>query len=137
MSRGNIGAHLAGQSATFLRFCVVGGAGYVTNLVVFWPLVHTAHMAGALAYCVAYLCGFLVALAGHRYWTFAQTDASVVGQGTRYFVVSALVLGAGVVVFEIEVAVGISQVLAQAISLAIVTPLSFGLNRFWAFRAHV
>ncbi len=130
-------AHLGGQPATFIRFCVVGLAGYVTNLVVFWPLVHTVHMAGALAYCIAYVCGFLVALIGHRYWTFAQTEASVIGQGARYFAVSALVLGAGVIVFEIEFAMGITQVLAQAISLAIVTPLSFGLNRLWAFRARV
>jgi len=59
-----------------------------------------------------------------------------VGQGFRYFAVSALVLVADLIVLRIlVVAAGVETVLAQAIALAIVTPLSFGLNRLWAFSA--
>lgn len=127
---------LAGVApAQFLRFCVVGGAGYVTNLVIFAPLVHFAHTPNLIAACIAYACGWVVALIGHRHWTFARRDASLIGQGFRYFVVSAAVLGADLVVLQLLVSAGMEVVLAQALALAVVTPLSFGLNRLWAFRA--
>jgi putative flippase GtrA len=58
---------------------------------------------------------------------------SVVGQGLRYFAVSAIVLAADLVVLQLLLTTGMEPVLAQAIALAIVTPLSFGLNRLWAF----
>jgi putative flippase GtrA len=132
---GVLGTLTAGTPAQFLRFCVVGGVGYVTNLVVFAPLVRYAHMPYLLAACIAYACGWAVALVGHRHWTFGERDASVIGQSFRYFVVSALVLAADLVVLHGLVVAGIETVLAQAIALAIVTPLSFGLNRIWAFAA--
>jgi putative flippase GtrA len=132
---GVIGALTAGIPAQFLRFCVVGGVGYVTNLVIFAPLVRYAHVPYLLAACIAYACGWVVALVGHRHWTFGERESSVVGQGFRYFVVSAIVLAADLVVLHILVVAGVETVLAQAIALAIVTPLSFGLNRIWAFAA--
>ena len=119
----------------FMRFCVVGGVGYVTNLIVFAPLVRWFHTPYLLAACIAYGCGWVVALVGHRFWTFGERESSVVGQGFRYFAVSALVLVADLIVLRALVAAGLEPVLAQALALAIVTPLSFGLNRIWAFSA--
>ncbi len=130
-----IGTLTSGAPAQFLRFCAVGGIGYVTNLVVFAPLVRFVQMPYLLAACIAYACGWVVALIGHRHWTFGERESSVVGQGFRYFVVSVLVLAADLVVLRILVVAGVETVLAQAIALAVVTPLSFGLNRIWAFAA--
>lgn len=132
---GVIGTLRSGAPAQFMRFCVVGGIGYITNLVTFAPLVRYVHMPYLLAACVAYACGWAVALVGHRHWTFGERESSVVGQSFRYFTVSALVLAADLVVLRILVTAGVETVLAQAIALAIVTPLSFGLNRVWAFAA--
>jgi putative flippase GtrA len=129
-----VGRLTGGAPAQFLRFCVVGGAGYVTNLVVFAPLVRWAGVPNLIAACIAYACGWVVALVGHRHWTFGEREASVMGQGFRYFVVSAIVLGADLVLLQLFVRAGVEAVLAQAVALAIVTPLSFGLNRIWAFR---
>ena len=129
------GTPTAGAPAQFVRFCVVGGVGYVTNLVTFAPLVRYAHVPYLVAACIAYACGWVVALIGHRRWTFGEREASVVGQGFRYLMVSALVLAADLVVLRILVGAGVETILAQAIALAIVTPLSFGLNRVWAFAA--
>ena len=122
-------------TAQFVRFCVVGGVGYVTNLVVYTPLVRWAHMPYLLAATIAYACGWVVALIGHRLWTFGERESSVVGQGLRYLLVSLVVLAADLVVLRILVVAGMGLVLAQAVALAIVTPLSFGLNRLWAFSA--
>lgn len=119
----------------FIRFCVVGGVGYVTNLVVYTPLVRGFGVAYLLAACIAYACGWVVALVGHRYWTFGERDGSVVGQGARYLVVSLIVLAADLIVLRLLVTAGMGPVVAQALALAIVTPLSFGLNRLWAFAA--
>jgi putative flippase GtrA len=122
-------------AAQFFRFCVVGGVGYVTNLIVFAPLVRWLDTPYLLAACIAYGCGWIVALVGHRFWTFGEREASVVGQGSRYFAVSALVLAADLILLRVLVTTGLEPVLAQALALAIVTPLSFGLNRIWAFSA--
>jgi putative flippase GtrA len=122
-------------AAQFIRFCVVGGVGYVTNLIVYAPLVRWLDTPYLLAACIAYACGWVVALIGHRHWTFGEREASVVGQGFRYLVVSLAVLAADLVVLRLLVVGGMGAVIAQALALAIVTPLSFGLNRLWAFAA--
>jgi len=122
-------------AAQFIRFCVVGGIGYVTNLVVYAPLVRWFGMPYLAAACIAYACGWLVALVGHRHWTFGARASSVVGQGARYLVVSLIVLAADLIVLHLLVTAGMGPVVAQAVALAIVTPLSFGLNRLWAFAA--
>ncbi len=122
-------------AAQFVRFCVVGGVGYITNLIVFAPLVRWFHTPYLLAACIAYGCGWVVALIGHRFWTFGERESSMVGQGFRYFIVSAVVLLADLIVLKVLVTAGLEPVLAQALALAIVTPLSFGLNRIWAFSA--
>jgi putative flippase GtrA len=136
VSRGLMDRLTSGATAQFIRFCVVGGVGYITNLIVFAPLVRWFHTPYLLAACIAYGCGWVVALVGHRFWTFGEREASVVGQGFRYFLVSALVLVADLIVLRVLVVAGLEPVLAQALALAIVTPLSFGLNRIWAFNAH-
>ena len=117
-----------------LKFCVVGGSGYVVNLAVYASLVRLAEMH----YLVAAVCSFLVAVTNNytwnRVWTFRGERGHVAYQGMRFLVVSVFALGANLVCLRALVALGVGKILAQAIAIILVTPLNFVGNKLWSFR---
>jgi putative flippase GtrA len=116
------------------KFCVVGGSGYVVNLVVYTLLLRGAD----LHYATAAVGSFLVAVTNNylwnRLWTFRDARGHVVFQGLRFFVVSVLALCANLVVLHVFVQLGLDEVLAQAIAIILVTPVNFVGNKLWSFR---
>jgi dolichol-phosphate mannosyltransferase len=117
-----------------LRFCVVGASGYLVNLLVFSLLVHAADWhyiaAGVGAFVVAWTNNFVL----NKFWTFRRHELSAVQQGARYLAVSLVALALNLVVLELLVQAGSPEVPAQAIAIAVVTPVNFLLNRRWSFR---
>jgi len=117
-----------------MRFCAVGASGYFVNLAVFSVLVHVAgaHYAVAAvgAFCVAWTNNFL----WNKYWTFRRHGLTALQQGARYLAVSLVALGLNLVLLELLVRAGSSEVPAQALSIAAVMPINFLLNRRWSFR---
>lgn len=116
------------------KFCTVGGSGYVVNLVVYSWLVWNV----GLAYGAAAVCSFLVAVsnnyAWNRAWTFAEQRANAAAQGLKYFLVSLGGLGGNLAVLTLLVALGADKVPAQAVAIAVMTPLTFAANKLWSFR---
>ena len=116
----------------FVRFCAVGASGYAINLA-----VYAALLVAGLHYLVAAAIAFLVAAASNylwnRMWTFRTSDAPVLGQGARAFVVSALSLGANQLFLLVFVAAGAGHLTAQAVAIVLATPFSFAANKLWAF----
>ena len=115
-------------------FCLVGASGYVVNLAVYAALVRGA----GLHYIAAAVCSFLVAVTNNytwnRLWTFRGQRGHLVFQGMRFLAVSTLALGANLLVLAILVEVGLEKVLAQAVAIALVTPVNFVGNKLWSFR---
>jgi putative flippase GtrA len=115
------------------KFCTVGAIGYVVNLAVFALLVH----GGGIHYLVAAVCSFLVAVTNNyvwnRLWTFRGQRGHVAYQGARFLVVSTLALGANLLILHLLVRLGLSEVVAQAIAIVLVTPLNFVGNKLWSF----
>src|SRR5215210_1227857 len=72
----------------FVKFCAVGGSGYVVNLSVFTLAVHTLdlhYLLGAtLAFAVAVTNNFL----WNRLWTFRARGGHAGFQAARFFAVS-------------------------------------------------
>ena len=116
------------------KFCVVGATGYAVNLAVYTLLLH----ALGVHYLAAAVGSFLVAVTNNylwnRLWTFRSARGNVVFQGLRFFVVSVLALMANLAVLALLVAVGLDEVLAQAIAIVLVTPVNFVGNKLWSFR---
>ena len=116
-----------------VKFCVVGASGYVVNLAVF----SFAFLVLDLHYISAAVCSFLVAVtnnyAWNRLWTFSEQRGHIAWQGMRFLVVSTLALGANLVVLTVFVAVGLPEVLAQAVAIVLVTPINFVGNKLWSF----
>jgi putative flippase GtrA len=116
-----------------VKFCVVGATGYVVNLAVYTLLLRSF----GVHYIPAAICSFLVAVTNNytwnRHWTFRAQKGHYGYQGMRFFVVSMLALIANLGVLEAYVQAGLDKVLAQAIAIAIVTPVNFIGNKLWSF----
>jgi putative flippase GtrA len=116
-----------------VKFCVVGATGYVVNLMVFSLLV----VGLGIHYIPAAVCSFLVAVTNNyswnRIWTFRSQRGHVAYQGMRFLVVSTVALGANLLVLELLVRAGLTEVVAQAIAIVLVTPVNFVGNKLWSF----
>ena len=136
LSWGRVGRALRrpGNWAQLARFCTVGASGYVVNLAVFSLLV----VGLGAHHLVAAVCSFLVAVTNNytwnRLWTFRGSRGHVAYQGLRFLVVSTLALAANLLVLELLVRAGLTEVPAQALAIVLVTPLNFVGNKLWSFR---
>jgi putative flippase GtrA len=135
-ARGRVDAALRRRAnwEQLVKFCLVGATGYVVNLVVYAVLLRAA----GFHYVPAAIGSFLVAVTNNylwnRLWTFRRQRGDVVLQGLRFFVVSALALGANLVVLHLLVRSGVEELVAQAIAIVLVTPVNFIGNKLWSFR---
>ena len=116
------------------KFGVVGGSGYVVNLIVYASLLKGA----GLHYLAAATCSFLVAASWNywwnRHWTFRAQRGDFALQGMRFFVVSGVVYLANLGVLSLLVSLGVGKIIAQAVAIVVVTPLNFLGNKLWSFR---
>jgi putative flippase GtrA len=117
-----------------LKFGIVGGSGYLINLVVFAILASDLgwhHMIAAIAaFAVAVSSNFL----WNRYWTFGPGDGSASFQAARFFTVSVAALLINLAVLEALVSgTAIGDLTAQAIAVAIAMPFNFLGNKLWTF----
>jgi putative flippase GtrA len=115
-----------------LKFGLVGASGYLINLGVFALVsgfgVH--HLAAAVcAFCVAVTNNFL----WNRYWTFGPGEGPAHFQAARFFAVSVASLGLNLIVLQALVSVGMGDLTAQAIAVAVAMPFNFLGNRLWTF----
>jgi dolichol-phosphate mannosyltransferase len=114
------------------KFCIVGGSGFVVNIVVFSLLLHVG-----LHYIPAAVVSFLVAVTNNytwnRLWTFRHHGGRVVYQGPRFLIVSLCALIANLVILTGLVAIALEEHFAQAVAIVLVTPLNFVGNKLWSF----
>jgi putative flippase GtrA len=125
-----------GNWLQLVRFAAVGVTGYVLNLAVFAFSVHLL----ALDYRISSVIAFLISVTNNfwlnRHWTFAAKEEHPFLQGVRFFAVSGLVFAVNYVILVALVSdARVTKVLAQAMAIAAVTPLSFLAQKLWSFRA--
>ena len=118
------------------KFSSVGASGCAVNLAVYATLVKGA----GVHYLLAAVGSFLVAVTNNytwnRLWTFRGSRGHVAYQGMRFLVVSVVALAANLLCLHALVALGVDKILAQAIAIALVTPLNFVGNKLWSFKRH-
>jgi dolichol-phosphate mannosyltransferase len=117
-----------------LRFGIVGGSGYVVNLLVFAVLsgaLDFHHIAAAIgAFCVAVINNFW----WNRHWTFDAREGHAGFQAARFFTVSLAGLGVNLILLELFVSgVELPELPAQALAVALTLPVNFIGNKLWTF----
>ncbi len=118
-----------------VKFCAVGGSGYVVNLIVFtlaFELVNLHHLVAAtVAFGVAVTNNFW----WNRHWTFAARAGHAGFQAARFLAISVAAFLFAAAVLELLVNAEVPEVAAQAISIAAAMPLNFVGNKMWSFGA--
>src|SRR5271154_7355092 len=118
-----------------VRFGVVGGVGFVVNLIVFTLLVHAAGVDYRLANVVAWLVAVINNFVLNRHWTFDARDGRAHWQAVRFLAVSLLAEAFSLLLLTAFVeGANIAKVPAQAIAVACSMPLNFLGNKLWSFR---
>jgi dolichol-phosphate mannosyltransferase len=132
--RVHLGTRKPANWVQLVKFGIVGGSGYVVNLLVFATLTELAglhHIAAAIgAFCVAVSNNFL----WNRLWTFRARDGHAGFQAARFFAVSLLGLAFNLVVLELLVSVAaLPELPSQALAVALAMPVNFIGNKLWTF----
>ncbi len=135
--RVHLGTRRPGNWVQLFQFAVVGGSGYLINLIVFALLTQSLdlhHIPAAIgAFAVAVTNNFIL----NRVWTFrlqGAREAHAGFQAARFFAVSLAGLGVNLLVLTILVdAIGMSELPAQAAAVAAATPVNFIGNKLWTF----
>jgi dolichol-phosphate mannosyltransferase len=120
-----------------VKFCIVGGSGFVVNVSVFFVVNHLLgvhHIAAAtLAFVIALFNNFW----WNRHWTFGKHGARehhAGFQAARFFAVSVAAFLVALVILQLLVSnTSLPATLAQAISIIAATPLNFVGNKMWTF----
>lgn len=116
-----------------LRFAVVGASGYAINLAVFALLVGPVGFHHALAAIGAFIVAVTNNFFWNRRWTFASTG-DVPLQALRFFTVSIVALGVNLALLDLLVGpASLAPLLAQAVAVAVATPVNFVGNKLWTF----
>ena len=119
-----------------VKFGLVGATGFIINVSVFAFCLRVLDVHYRLAYVFAFCVAVTNNFAWNRIWTFSHAKGHFAYQGLRFFAVSAAALVANQIWLFIFLDVfGLGELLAQAISIALVVPLNFVGNKLWSFRA--
>ena len=118
------------------KFCVVGASGYIVNLAVYAALLKGADFH----YIPAATGSFVVAVTNNylwnRLWTFRHNRGHFAFQGLRFFVVAVIAYLGNLAILAALVALGLGEIVSQAIAIVLVTPANFIGNKLWSFRRH-
>jgi len=133
--RVHLGTRQPANWLQLFKFGLVGGSGYVINLVAFTVLVEAAgvhHIAAAiLSFGLAVTNNFVL----NRLWTFRDARGGHAGfQAARFLAVSVGALGVNLLVLYGLVDLASAPVVAsQAIAIAVAMPFNFVGNKLWTF----
>jgi dolichol-phosphate mannosyltransferase len=121
-----------------VKFCIVGGSGYVVNLCVFALCFGAFDMHHLIAATIAFVAGVTNNFWWNRRWTFRARAGRAEVQAPRFFTVSVVAFVFALVVLELLVsAAGVAELPAQAVAIAAATPLNFIGNKMWSFAIEV
>ena len=117
-----------------VRFGVMGGLTFATDIVLLWLLHGVAHLwlwlATTLAYAVAFVIGFVLS----REWVFPEAGRS----GRQLYRYVALVVGVLLLtVFGVQALawLGLPYLIAKLATSAVVAIVNYVVSRWWVFRA--
>ncbi len=117
-----------------LRFCVVGASGYGINIAVYAFCVHLLRVDFRLAAVLAFVVALTNNFFWNRYWTFQAKDGHFGFQAARFTVVNLVAFAVNLILLQLLVDAGMTKVAAQALAVALATPVNFIGNKLWSFR---
>ena len=137
LRRVHLGTRRPDNWVQLFQFGVVGGSGYVINLIVFALLTEVSDLHHVLAAVAAFVVAVSNNFVLNRIWTFRQQGARedhAGFQAARFFAVSIVGLAVNLIVLTVLVdGFELPELPAQAIAVAAATPVNFIGNKLWTF----
>ena len=116
------------------KFFLVGGSGYVVNLAVFWLTFEQIGVHHLAAATMAFVCAVFNNFWWNRHWTFGAREGHAGFQAARFFTVSVIAFFVALGVLELLIQnTSLPELVAQAISIVVATPLNFVGNKMLSF----
>jgi putative flippase GtrA len=120
-----------------VKFCIVGGSGFVVNVSVFFVVNHLLGVHHIAAATVAFVIALFNNFWWNRHWTFGKhgaRDHHAGFQAARFFTISvaAFLFALGILQLLVTTT-SLPATVAQAISIIAATPLNFVGNKMWTF----
>jgi putative flippase GtrA len=121
-----------------MKFMAVGGSGYAVNIAVY-ALVHEALGIGHLrSATVAFVVAVFNNFWWNRHWTFGARGGHAGFQAARFFAVSTIAFFFALGISQLLVSTTqLPDIVSQAISIVVATPLNFVGNKMWSFGSSV
>jgi putative flippase GtrA len=121
-----------------IKFCIVGGSGYLVNLCVFAFCLKAFGLHHLIAATIAFVAAVTNNFWWNRHWTFRARAGRAEVQAPRFFTVSVVAFLFALSVLELLVSVvGVAELPAQAIAIVAATPFNFIGNKMWSFAIEV
>jgi dolichol-phosphate mannosyltransferase len=137
LRRIHLGTRKPANWLQLFQFAVVGGSGYAINLVVFAALTAGADLHHTPAAIGAFVVAVSNNFALNRVWTFSRQgsrDDHAGFQAARFFAVSLAGLAVNLVVLSALIELlAVAELPAQAVAVAVATPVNFIGNKLWTF----
>ena len=120
-----------------VKFCIVGGSGFVVNVSVFFVVNHLVGVHHIAAATMAFVLALFNNFWWNRHWTFGKHGARehhAGFQAARFFTVSVVAFLVALGILQLLVSTtDLPATVAQAISIVAATPLNFVGNKMWTF----
>jgi dolichol-phosphate mannosyltransferase len=128
------GVRVADNWLQLAKFVAVGGSGYVVNIAVYTLVHHTLGIGHLRSATAAFLIAVLNNFWWNRHWTFGARSGHAGFQAARFFTVSVAAFFVALAISQLLVSTtSLPDVVAQAISIVVATPLNFIGNKMWSF----
>jgi len=112
---------------------MVGGASYVINISLYAAAIAIG-MHYLLAAVSSYAIGFSFNFLANRHWTFAAGEGRLDHQFVRFSILAGVILALDLALLKVAIGgLRINAVLAQAVVILLLAPVSFLGNLLWSF----
>ena len=119
----------------FVKFCAVGVSNTVLGLVIYYSLL----MFGIYYLLANIIAGFITVMNAYywnRKYVFKKNNGSTTKQFVKMYASSGFIFLLGMILLFIIVEIfGFSEFIAPLLSLCVMVPLNFLLNKFWVFKS--
>lgn len=120
------------EAVQALCFALVGGVGYLVNLLTFATLRILFESPYLLAATIAFLAAANLNFLLNRTFTFGEASRPL-HRGVRSLLAAALVLTLNLLLLHWLAQASVSVLLAQAAAVLLVVPLNYVLHQRWVF----
>jgi putative flippase GtrA len=127
------GVVAAAAGHSMVRFAVVGGIGFGTDVLLLWLLHGIAHLWLWLATALAYLVAFAISFVLSREWVFPEAGRSR-RQVYRYCWLVSGVLMLTVLGVQVLAWLGVPYLAAKVATSGVVAIVNYVASRWWVFR---